>query len=65
MHFLQRVRAEPFPEKIVWGLKDTFAICIIPLIILNGFILEKIFGLNRDRVGPIGWPQSIAKKNIF
>ena len=43
MRFLQRVRAEPFPEKIVWGWKDTFAICIIPLIILNGFILEKIF----------------------
>lgn len=44
MHFLQQVRAEHFPEKIVWGWKDTFAILIIPLIILNGFILEKIFG---------------------
>ena len=46
MRFLQQVRAEPFPEKIVWGWKDTFAICIIPLIILNGFILEKIFGIS-------------------
>lgn len=44
MHFLQKVRAENFPEKIIWGWKDTFAISILPLIVINGLILEKIFG---------------------
>ncbi|MEQ1306997.1 CPBP family intramembrane glutamic endopeptidase [Acinetobacter bereziniae] len=44
MHFLQKVRAENFPEKIIWGWKDTFVISILPLIVINGLILEKIFG---------------------
>ncbi|KAF1023604.1 MAG: hypothetical protein GAK29_02878 [Acinetobacter bereziniae] len=46
MHFLQKVRAENFPEKIIWGWKDTFAVFILPLILVNGLILEKIFGIS-------------------
>lgn len=46
MHFLQKVRAENFPEKIIWGWKDTFAVSILPLIVINGLILEKIFGIS-------------------
>lgn len=46
MHFIQKVRAESFPEKIIWGWKDTFAVFILPLILLNGFILEEIFGIS-------------------
>lgn len=45
MRFIQHVRAENFPEKIVWGWKDSFAVLIIPLILFNGFILEKWFGI--------------------
>ena len=45
MTFLQLVRAEHFPRKIIWGWKDSFAVLIIPLILLNGFVLEKWFGI--------------------
>lgn len=45
MTFLQLVRAEHFPEKITWQWRDTFAIFIIPLILFNGYFLEKIFGI--------------------
>lgn len=41
MRFINIVRAEHFPEKIVWGRKDSFVICILPLILLNTFIIEK------------------------
>ncbi|QIO06821.1 CPBP family intramembrane glutamic endopeptidase [Acinetobacter shaoyimingii] len=44
MNFIQIVRAEQFPQKIIWQWRDTFAICIIPLILFNGFIFEQFFG---------------------
>lgn len=46
MSFIQQVRVEQFPEKIIWGWKDTFAVCIIPFILLNGFILNQIFAVS-------------------
>ena len=44
MTFTDLVRAEQFPTRIDWQWRDTFAICIIPLILLNGYFLEHIFG---------------------
>jgi uncharacterized protein len=46
MSFTQQVQAEQFPNKITWQWRDTFAICIIPLILFNGFILEFLFGIS-------------------
>ena len=44
MIFTDAVRAEQFPNRIHWQWRDTFAICIIPLIFLNGYVLESLFG---------------------
>lgn len=44
MTFTHLVRAEQFPNRIHWQYRDTFAVCIIPLILLNGYFLEQIFG---------------------
>lgn len=46
MTFTQLVRAEQFPKQILWQWRDTFAICIIPLILLNGLVLEYVFGVS-------------------
>ena len=46
MTFLQLVRADNFPEKIVWSWRDTFAVLIIPMILLNSIFLERILGTN-------------------
>lgn len=44
MRFLEAVRAEQFPQKIQWQTRDSFAVMIIPLILLNGFLLEHFLG---------------------
>lgn len=44
MTFNHLVRAEQFPKHIHWQYRDTFALCIIPLILLNGYFLEQFFG---------------------
>lgn len=44
MTFTHLVRAEQFPNRIHWQYRDTFAVCIIPLILLNGYFLKQIFG---------------------
>ncbi|AMW79690.1 CAAX protease [Acinetobacter sp. TGL-Y2] len=44
MTFTDVVRAEHFPTHIHWQWRDTFALCIIPLIFLNGYLLESMFG---------------------
>lgn len=46
MNFTQLVRAESFPQRISWQWRDTFALCILPLIFFNSFILEKLFGIS-------------------
>ena len=46
MSFIQQVRTENFPETIIWQWRDTFAVLIIPLILLNGFILDRLFGVS-------------------
>lgn len=47
-NFIQLVRAEEFPEKITWQWRDSFALLIIPLILFNGYFLEKIFGISAN-----------------
>lgn len=46
MTFTQLVRAEPFPQTISWQWRDTFALCILPLIFLNGWLLNQFFGVS-------------------
>jgi len=46
MNFTQLVRAESFPQRISWQWRDTFALCILPLIFLNSWLLERVFGLS-------------------
>ena len=46
MTFTQLVRAESFPQHISWQWRDTFALCILPLIFLNSWLLERVFGLS-------------------
>ncbi|WP_411691822.1 hypothetical protein [Acinetobacter gandensis] len=46
MTFTQLVRAESFPQHISWQWRDTFALCILPLIFFNSFILEQLFGIS-------------------
>ncbi|SPL71013.1 CPBP family intramembrane glutamic endopeptidase [Acinetobacter stercoris] len=48
--FVQRVRAENFPEKIVWTMRDTFAILILPFIFLNTYVLS-FFNLSQIHIG--------------
>ena len=44
MTFTHLVLAESFPQKITWNARDTFAVLIIPLILLNSFVLDQLFG---------------------
>ncbi len=46
MTFTQLVRAESFPQHISWQRRDTFALGILPLIFLNSWLLERVFGLS-------------------
>lgn len=46
MTFTQLVRAESFPQHISWQRRDTFALCILPLVFLNSWLLERVFGLS-------------------
>ena len=46
MTFTQLVRAESFPTHISWQWRDTFALCILPLILLNSYVLEQFFGVS-------------------
>ncbi|KAB0625311.1 CPBP family intramembrane metalloprotease [Acinetobacter gandensis] len=46
MTFTQLVRAESFPQHISWQWRDTLALCILPLIFFNSFILEQLFGIS-------------------
>ena len=38
--FLTLVRAEQFPQKIQWNLRDTFAVLLLPFIFLNSYIFQ-------------------------
>ncbi|WP_180035838.1 MULTISPECIES: CPBP family intramembrane glutamic endopeptidase [unclassified Acinetobacter] len=46
MTFTQLVRAESFPTHIYWQWRDTFALCILPLILLNSYVLDQFFGVS-------------------
>ena len=46
MTFTQLVRAESFPTHISWQWRDTFALCILPLILLNSYVLDQFFGVS-------------------
>ncbi|WP_168378773.1 CPBP family intramembrane glutamic endopeptidase [Acinetobacter cumulans] len=46
MTFTQLVRAESFPTHISWKWRDTFALCILPLILLNSYVLDQFFGVS-------------------
>ncbi|MCL6231751.1 CPBP family intramembrane glutamic endopeptidase [Acinetobacter amyesii] len=46
MTFTQLVRAESFPTHISWQWRDTFALCILPLILLNSYLLDQFFGVS-------------------
>lgn len=46
MTFTQLVRAEPFPQTISWQWRDTFALCILPLIFFNSFVLDTLLGVS-------------------
>ena len=46
MTFTQLVRAESFPTHITWQWRDTFALCILPLILLNSYVLDQFFGVS-------------------
>ncbi|WP_180005418.1 MULTISPECIES: CPBP family intramembrane glutamic endopeptidase [unclassified Acinetobacter] len=46
MTFTQLVRAESFPTHISWQSRDTFALCILPLILLNSYVLDQFFGVS-------------------
>ncbi|WP_180055841.1 CPBP family intramembrane glutamic endopeptidase [Acinetobacter sp. YH12142] len=46
MTFTQLVRAESFPTHIFWQWRDTFALCILPLILLNSYVLDQFFGVS-------------------
>ena len=46
MTFTQLVRAESFPQSISWQWRDTFVLCILPLIFLNSFVLAQWFGVS-------------------
>ncbi|WP_313042392.1 type II CAAX endopeptidase family protein [Acinetobacter sp.] len=46
MTFTQLVRAESFPTHIYWQWRDTFALCILPLILFNSYVLDQFFGVS-------------------
>ncbi|WP_180163252.1 CPBP family intramembrane glutamic endopeptidase [Acinetobacter sp. YH12069] len=46
MTFTQLVRAESFSTHISWQWRDTFALCILPLILLNSYVLDQFFGVS-------------------
>ncbi|MCL6237452.1 MULTISPECIES: CPBP family intramembrane glutamic endopeptidase [Acinetobacter] len=46
MTFTQLVRAESFPTHISWQWRDTFALCILPLILFNSYVLDQFFGVS-------------------
>ncbi|WP_180085475.1 MULTISPECIES: CPBP family intramembrane glutamic endopeptidase [unclassified Acinetobacter] len=46
MTFTQLVRAESFPTHIYWQWRDTFALCILPLILFNSYVLDQYFGVS-------------------
>ncbi|UUS57040.1 MULTISPECIES: CPBP family intramembrane glutamic endopeptidase [unclassified Acinetobacter] len=46
MTFTQLVRAESFPTHISWQWRDSFALCILPLILLNSYVLDQFFGVS-------------------
>ncbi|OTG80838.1 CPBP family intramembrane metalloprotease [Acinetobacter sp. ANC 5054] len=46
MNFTQLVRAESFPQHISWQWRDTFTLCIVPLIFMNSWLMDKFFGLS-------------------
>lgn len=43
MNFPQIVNAEQFPQKIIWKVRDFFAILLIPLIFINGWFSSVLF----------------------
>lgn len=50
MTFTQLVRAESFPTHIYWQWRDTFALCILPLILFNSYVLDQFFGVSAQVV---------------
>ena len=48
--FLTLVRAEQFPQKIQWNIRDTFAVLLLPFIFLNSYILQ-YFHFSRVELG--------------
>jgi len=46
MTFTQLVRAESFPTHISWQWRDSFVLCILPLIFFNSFVLTQWFGIS-------------------
>ncbi|MCL6236263.1 CPBP family intramembrane metalloprotease [Acinetobacter sp. ANC 5579] len=46
MTFTLLVRAESFPTHIYWQWRDTFALCILPLILFNSYVLDQFFGVS-------------------
>ncbi len=46
MTFTQLVRAESFPTHISWQWRDTFALCILPLILFNSYVLDQFLGVS-------------------
>lgn len=43
MSYLNKVQAEQFPKTIAFGARDYFALLLIPLIMMNGWIAMQLF----------------------